>query len=259
MNIGFIGTGKISSAIVEAICTSELHDYQVFVSPRNQEKSLYLESRFDKVTRLESNQGVVDSSDLIFLALRPNIYKEALAELSFSKEQSVVSVIPFSTYNDLQALISPATSISRATPLPTVTTHICPIPVFKPSEKAMMVLSAIGQPFEVSSEEELHTIWTLTCLISPYYDMLDSLAKWASDNSVDHDLANKYVANMFNTLTNAAYQSDKPNFKELSHHAATPGGLNEKTAKKIQNGGAHDAYVKAAEGILELFKKNCNL
>ena len=253
MNIGFLGTGKISSAIVEAICTSDLNDYQVFLSPRNKEKSLLLESKFNRVTRLISNQEVVDSSDIIFLALRPNIFKEVLSELTFSKDQSVISAIPFSTYGDLMKLISPATSVSRAIPLPTVMTHVCPIPVYKPSEKAMRVLNAIGQPFEVNSEKELHTIWTLTCLISPYYDMLNAIAKWASNNSVDQDLATKYVADMFNTLTNAAHQSSIPDFDNLSHHAATPGGLNEKTAKQIQNDGAHDAYVKAAEGILELF------
>ena len=188
MKIGFIGTGKIAGAVVQAICTSEL----------------------------------------VFLALRPPVFREVVSDLVFREDQSVISVIPFTTLENIQKNVAPSTSISRAIPLPTVTTHVCPIPVYKPSEILKNVLNAIGQPFEIESEEELHTIWTLTCLISPYYDMLDSLAKWAMENSVKPELANKYVAGMFNTLTNAAHISENPDFKTLSHHAATPGGLNER-------------------------------
>ena len=48
MKIGFIGTGKIASAVIEAICTSKLMDYEIFVSPRNDVKSRKLESQFDR-------------------------------------------------------------------------------------------------------------------------------------------------------------------------------------------------------------------
>jgi len=254
MKIGFIGTGKISGAVVQAICISDLQDYQIFVSPRNKEVSSSLEKKYKRVKRLESNQAVIDSSDLVFLAIRPPVFHEVVSILNFRHDHSVVSVIPFTTFDKIQEVVSPATIISRATPLPTVTTHVCPIPVHKPSEILLEVLEAIGQPFEVGSEEELHTIWTLTCLISPYYDMLSSLANWAVQNSVDQKLANKYVADMFNTLTNAAHMSDNPDFNSLSHHAATPGGLNERTAKEIEDTGAHEAYISTANGILKMFK-----
>ena len=254
MNIGFIGTGKIAGAIVEAICTSDLEGFNIFVSPRNHEVSSLLDAKYSKVTRLESNQAVFDSSELVFLALRPPVFNDVVTKLNFRQDNSVVSVIPFTTFDKIREVVAPAHTISRATPLPTVTTHVCPIPVYKPSEILLKVLEAIGQPFEVGSEEELHTIWTLTCLISPYYDMLDTLAKWAAKNSVNQELANKYVADMFNTLTNAAHLFDNPDFQSLSHHAATPGGLNERTAKEIQDAESHEAYIKAANGILELFK-----
>ena len=53
MNIGFIGIGKISSAVVEAICTSDLQDYTINLSPRNKERSLELEGKFEYVFRGE--------------------------------------------------------------------------------------------------------------------------------------------------------------------------------------------------------------
>jgi pyrroline-5-carboxylate reductase len=254
MNIGFIGTGKIAAAVVESISTSSLEDYHIYLSPRNEIKSRELASRFEKISREDDNQDVIDKSDVVFLALRPTVFKEVVSMLNFRPEQKIVSLIPFSYYDDLVKAVSPAQTISRATPLPTVLTHTCPIPVYKPDPEVMEILQQIGQPFEVMSEEELHTIWTITCLISPYYDLLAALGEWAAGNAVKKGVAEKYIADMFNTLSYAAHLQDKPGFSKLSHHAATPGGLNERAAGEISDSGAHDAYVEAANNIRNLFK-----
>ncbi len=37
MKLGFIGTGKISSAVVQGLCTSELQDLSIMLSPRNEQ------------------------------------------------------------------------------------------------------------------------------------------------------------------------------------------------------------------------------
>lgn len=254
MNIGFIGTGKIAGAVVESICTSSLEDYRIYLSPRNEIKSRELASRYENISRENNNQAVIDNSEIVFLAVRPALFKEVVSLLNFRAEQKIVSLIPFSYYDDLVMAVSPAQIISRATPLPTVVTHTCPIPVYKPDPEVMVILHQIGQPFEVFSEEELHTIWTITCLISPYYDLLAALGEWASAFDVKKEVAGKYIADMFNTLSYAAHLQDKPDFIQLSHHAATPGGLNERTARQISESGAHDAYVKAANDIRSLFK-----
>jgi pyrroline-5-carboxylate reductase len=254
MNIGFIGTGKISSAVIEAICTSDLQDYQIFVSPRNAIKSTRLEEKFSEVTRTESNQEVVVRAEIIFIALKPDVYKEVLSDLRFKPEHIIVSLIPFSSYGVLKKLVAPAKDISRATPLPTVVNHVCPIQVFRAGETVKRILGTIGQLIEVETEEQLHTIWTLTCLISPYYDLMSELSEWAAGNNVDKELADKYIADMFHSLAKAASLSDAPDFKVLSSHAATPGGLNEWTARSIDGLEAHTAYTKAADFILSKFR-----
>ncbi len=253
MKIGIIGVGKISSAITEAICTSEIVDYEIHLSPRNKEKSLELSEKFDEVHRQKSNQAVVDESDLVFIALRPGVYKSALSELKFTKDQSIVSLIPFLGITELKELVSPAENLSRAIPLPTIVNHVCPVPIFNPSEKVLELFNILAQPLIVNTEKELHTIWTLTCLISPYYDLMSTLSEWSVNNSVDKSLADKYVADMFNSLAFAASNSNNPDFDSLSNHAATPGGLNEKAAAEISDGGAHSAYTDAANGVLRMF------
>lgn len=256
MKIGFIGTGKISSAVIEAICTSKLNDYEIFVSPRNEMRSRKLDGQFSRVTRSISNQEVLDNSDIVFIALKPDIYEHVLSGLSFRKEHMIVSLIPFSTISNLLRLVAPAKNITRATPLPTVVNHICPIQVYNSNPVVNKILECIGQVLDVETEEQLHTIWTLTCLISPYYDLMSELSNWAVSNSVDKSLADKYVADMFNSLALAASKSNNPDFEMLSSHAATPGGLNEWTAKEIGRKGANAEYSKAANYIRGKFQKD---
>jgi len=99
MNIGFIGTGKISSSVVEAICTSKLTDYRIFLSPRNRERSVALENKYGPVKRMTSNQEVLDRSLIVFFALKPDVYKDIISDLEFRNDHIVASLIPYMIYH----------------------------------------------------------------------------------------------------------------------------------------------------------------
>ena len=253
--IGFLGTGKIAAAIVESLCTADAFSNEIILSPRNAEKSAGLSDRFKQVSTALSNQELIDRSDLLFIALKPGVYEELLPTLNFRPEQEIISLIPFMVYSESKSLLSPAGKITRAIPLPAVKTHLCPIPVFNISEQAMDVLSLIGQPFMVKTEAELHVLWTLTCLISPYFDLMGELSEWTADKGLDPALASTYVSDMFQALANESGAAGIPDFPELARGAATPGGMNEWTAEYIRRAGAHRAYTDAADEILSRFKQ----
>jgi pyrroline-5-carboxylate reductase len=251
--IGFIGAGKISSAIVEAICTSSLKNYSIKLSPRSRNRSMDLANRYTPVKRMESNQQVLDDADIVFIALKPDVYRDIITDLEFRHDHIVVSLIPYTRKDILSELVKPAKSVSRAIPLPTVVNHNCPIPVFSPVQHVMEIFSAIGQPIVLEDEDQLHVLWALTGLITPYYDLLSELSIWSVDNGVRKEMADKYIADMFRSLSNAASIRTDIDFQELSGHAATPGGMNERAGKEIGDSGAHNAYIKAAGEILIKF------
>lgn len=66
-------------------------------------------------------------------------------------------------------------------------------------------------------------IWTLTCLITPYYDLLGELSGWTISKGIKKSTAYRYIADVFDSLVNAAGQMPEPDFAGLAHHAATPG------------------------------------
>lgn len=253
MKLGFIGTGKIASAVLEAICGSDLQDYEIFISPRNEQNSKTLAAKYEPVQRANSNQEVLDQADIIFVALKTDVFENILRGLSFRNDHTVVSLIPYSTISLLKALVFPATNISRATPLPTVVHHVCPVQVLNANSEVKRIFSSIGQVLEVETEKQFQAIWTLTGLISPYYDLMAALSDWAVENDVEKSIADKYIADMFHSLSLAASKSAHPDFNALSTHAATPGGLNEWAGEFIKSAGAHEAYKKAADHILKKF------
>jgi pyrroline-5-carboxylate reductase len=254
MKLGFIGTGKIASAIVEGLCSLNIEGLSVNLSPRNEENSVSLAAKYASVTRLESNQAVLDQSDIIFISVTPKIVKSVLGELTFNSGHTIVSLVPLLKYADLAEAVSPAVNLSRAIPLPSVVNHNCPIPLYKATDAIIELFAHIGQPLIVNSEEELHAIWTLTGLVTPFYDLLGELSQWTTTKGVAKETADKYIANLFQSLTYMAQHAEVIDFEELAKHAATPNGMNEQAGKEIKEKGAHQLYITACEHLLDRFK-----
>lgn len=253
MKIGFIGIGKIASAVVQGLCTSEAEGLEIFLSPRNEELSLSLAARYANVSRLADNQAVVDASDVVIIAVRPPVAKEVLGALRFREEQTVVSLVALLPFAPLRELTLPAAVACRAIPLPTVVQHNCPIPLFHADERVTRLFSYLGETLPVEDEAGLHALWTLTGLITPYYDLLGRLSEWTVAHGVQPGTANAYVANLFQSLSFLAQQSKPIDFSELAKHAATPGGINEQAGKEIGAAGAHAAWAAAADRVLVRF------
>ena len=255
MKLGFIGTGNIASAVIEGFCTADINDLVIYLSPRNEAQSKQLATQFAAVARMASNQEVLNQADIIFIAVRPAIAEAVTRELQFDKRHTVVSFVPFLKFETLADACRPAGAVCRAIPLPSAKAHQCPIPVFASTPAITGLLKYIGQPLEVNDEYQLHTLWTLTGLITPFYDMLRGLSDWTVKKGVPPATASAYVANLFHALSYMAQQANPINFEELSSHAATPNGMNEQAGKEIRESGAHEEYVKAADRLMERFKK----
>jgi len=71
VRLGFVGTGAITSAIVTGLNAAGIGDDTILVSPRNAETAASLAAMFAGVTVAASNQAVLDGSDIVMLAVRP--------------------------------------------------------------------------------------------------------------------------------------------------------------------------------------------
>jgi pyrroline-5-carboxylate reductase len=76
MNLGFIGTGKITSSVITGICNSKISYKKILISPRNKKIAKNLKQKFKKVIIAKDNQEIVDKCDWVFLSVTPTIGKK---------------------------------------------------------------------------------------------------------------------------------------------------------------------------------------
>ncbi len=87
MILGFLGTGRITSSVIEGIFKSKLRIKKIYISPRNKIIAKKLSKRFKKVTISRNNQQLIDKSDWVFLAVTPKVGGKILKTLNFKKNQ----------------------------------------------------------------------------------------------------------------------------------------------------------------------------
>jgi len=249
MKLGFIGTGRITTALVEGFCTSLDPPQTILVSPRNAEKAARLAARFPQVTVGRDNQAVVDGCDCVFLALRPPTVS-VLGALSFRPDQHVISLIPTRPFALIKELVEPAENLAWALPLPSVARHLGPILIYPGEPFVVDLLARVARPIILGDLEQLRTLWTSTALIAPFYALIEEASQWAEDAGVDRDIAGAYLASMFHALAALAMEVPAGQFSGLIADAATPGGLNEQALNEIRSVDGYRPFLDALDSVL---------
>jgi pyrroline-5-carboxylate reductase len=250
--LGFIGTGNIVSAVVEGFCTSG-NPCQILVSPRNEQKGRNLAARFSQVTRAGSNQEVLDHSDVVLLGVRAGIAPELLEHLRFREDHTVLSFIPVIPLGTLAGLVRMVRRVFKVLPLPYAAKHLGLVPFFPADPAVADLLGSLGEPMPVRDERELHLLWAMTGLISPFYAHLELIRAWCAAGGADPAVSKRYTASMYASLAGLAESPDSGDFAALAQEAATPGGMNEMAMRMTREGTTYLDLRRSLDAILERF------
>ena len=90
MRVGFLGTGRIAAALVDALAPA---GHQIELTRRGRATSAALAERHPRVAVHDDPQAVVDRSEVVFLCLMAATAWELLPKLQFRPEQEVVNVM----------------------------------------------------------------------------------------------------------------------------------------------------------------------
>ena len=76
--LGLLGCGKIGSAVMTGYCSENgWQPDHVFISARTASKAQSLQKAFpSRVTIVQDNQTLIDSCDIVFIGLLPNVAQE---------------------------------------------------------------------------------------------------------------------------------------------------------------------------------------
>ena len=249
LRIGIIGTGKINTAVTEGLLRAGIGNLEVVVSPRSRDRAERLASRHASVRVGTDNQDVLECSDVVFAALLPGAAEKILSGLRFRRRHTIFCLVPTLTLSDLKQILAPAGRIFRAVPLLSVSYNLGPLVYYPENSEAEDLLGRLGHALAAPDERQLHLLWALTGLISPYYALLARLSGSLIERGVDPDLAAGYTARLFQALSALPLGSGQ-DLDVLSEEAATPGGMNAMALRMIGDSGAFESFRTALDAVI---------
>jgi len=255
MKLGFIGTGKITSAVITGICTSKISFNKILISPRNRNISKKLSKRFAKVKIAKTNQEIVDKCNWIFLAITPKVGEEIIPKLKFKQNQKIISFISTIDLAHLKKFIKKKIKIVRAIPLPPISIGKGPVPIYPPDKQVKSFFDKIGTTIEINSEKLSNNFWSMSGMMAPFYEMLKIQSDWLVKKGIARNKAQKYITSLFVALSEDSVLNSKKQLKYLVANSQTPGGLNEQGVKELRKSGFYKSLEKSLNSILKRLNK----
>ena len=251
MKLGFIGTGKITSAVIIGVCTSKISYKKILVSPRNKDIARKLKKKFRKVSIAKNNQEIVNSCNWVFLAVTPTVGEKIIKHLKFRSSQTIVSFISTMTLSQLKKAIKVKAKIVRAIPLPPISLKKGPVPICPPNKKVKDFFNKLGTTVEIKNEKLSQNFWATSGMMAAFYELLNSMSNWLVKRGVKRDKAQKYITSLFVALSEDAVVNSKKDLKHLVKESQTPKGLNEQGVKELRKAGFYRSTEKTLNSILE--------
>jgi|TARA_B110000285_G_scaffold96003_1_gene109509 pyrroline-5-carboxylate reductase len=254
MNIGFIGTGKITTSVIQGLFRSKIKLKQILISERNKKNSSALSKQFKKVKVVKNNQDIINNSSWVFIAVVPTVAKKILQELTFKKNQTVVSFVSTLNMNYLKKTIRPATSIVKAAPLPTIASTLGPIILFPNNAKVTKFFNHLGMAIVAKNEQENNHLWAMTATMATFFEYCNTLESWLVKRKVNPNKAKDLIASLMFGLSHSMLLS-KTKTKQLVSDYQTKKGINEEFLKGLKQSGTFNAMNSNLTKILERIKK----
>ncbi len=236
MQIGFIGTGTISSAVIEGLQRlPERHE--IVVSPRSETISTALAARYPNVRRAGSNAEVA-RADLVFLGMRPAHLEAALEGIDFGPGQLVASMVAGFSLADAAARW-PQAKICRFIPLPGIARGIGPMTTYPAVPEIASLFTPLGDLFVTESERQLD-FGGLNAFMSTYFELQHHLIGFATAAGHDEAATRRYVVSLLAMMADTSRRTDAAKFARLVQEHETKGGLNESVRKALLVAGWFD-------------------
>ena len=265
--IGFIGTGKMGEALIKGILHAKLvSSDRIYASDADISK-LNLLQKTCKISTCKDNCETVLNSDIIIIAVKPQIVPAVLKEIKNSiKDQLIISIaagVPIETY---ETALPKGTKVVRVMPniaamVREAASAVCSGSAVTWEEEAIAagIFNSIGRTVMLP-EHLLDAVTGLSGSGPAYIFMIiEALADGGVFEGLDRNTAKILAAQ---TVLGAAKMvlDDKIHTGELKDMVTSPGGTTIRGIRVLEDRGVRiammDAVIEACERSKELGKKN---
>lgn len=259
MVIGFIGLGNMASAMVRGIAAAQLEGVTLCGHNPHPEKAKELAEQCG-LRLLPSNQAVLDASDVVVLAVKPQILESVLAELAPPPGRLFISVAAGKELAWLEARLGQA-AIIRVMPninavVGASVTGWCVNDAVSDEQKALAatLLGTFGTAVEVP--EKFMGIVSAIGGAAPAYTYLyiNALAEAAVQAGMPKGMAVEIAAAMAEGSGRMVRLSGQHPWA-LIDRVTSPGGTTVEGLLALQQGGFEPAVHAAVQAVLEKDKR----
>ena len=252
MILGFLGTGHITSSVIEGIFKSKLKIKKIYISPRNRIIAKKLSKRFKKIRISKNNQQLIDKSNWIFLAITPQVGHKILKHLQFKKNKKIISFISTINSKNLKKYTKNK-NISRVIPLPFIGMKKGPIIIYPVDKTLRNFFKHLGKVFQVKNEKVSKAFWSSSSFMASYYNLLFTTSNWLASKGIKRQEAENYTRELFLALSEDSIFKNKLTLKKLLSDSQTPGGTNAFVLQQLKKNRFYKIQQKALNSIFKKF------
>ena len=266
--IGFIGAGNMGSAMIGGICQSGI------LSPAQMIVSAHSTATLEKINAAYGikttpfNEEVAASSDILFLAIKPNKFAEVLPSIASSLKEDciVVSVAAGQSIAAIEALLGDHIKLVRAMPnTPALVSESMSALCHNPNvtEDELSYIQQLFQCFgkaEVITEEMMDAVIGVSGSSPAYvYMFIEAMADAAVADGMPRSMAYKFAAQAVLGAAKMVLETGK-HPGELKDAVCSPGGTTIEAVAALEAGGFRNTVISAQRACVqkskEMTKKN---
>lgn len=231
--VGFMGAGNLAQAIIKGLVeTKALPPDHIFVSNRSEGKLQKVTETY-KVQAKATNEELVDSANVIVLAMKPQDLASAIDPIasSFQQDQIVMSLAAGVTIRSLEKKL-PQCRIIRV--MPNTPSLIGKGVIgYLASSKAQTLSTVVedlfkpcGKVIECEDEDQFEALM-IACSSGPgfIFELMTYWMEWIEERGFDHQLAREMTVQTFLGASMLASQSRESSIEDLIAKVASKKGV----------------------------------
>lgn len=264
MKIGFIGTGNMANAIIKGILAAGVMDGKdISVFDIDQNKSAKCGDAYGVFPAAAMN-GLIESSDAIVLAVKPNVFATLLPQIGKELEKKnplIISIAAGKSIEFIENLLPYKAAVVRV--MPNINAKVagamcayCANHQVTDDQKVFVaeIFHAVGHI--IALDESYFPLFGVLAGSAPAfaYMFIDSLARAGVKNGMNKQVALQIAAQTVYGSAKMILESDEHPW-ELIDHVCSPGGTTIEGICQLQECGLEAAVTKAVDAGVAKDKK----
>lgn len=252
--IGFIGGGNMASSLIGGLLADGYDPKRIVVSDPDSEKLAQLAARFGIVAAAD-NSDAVNRSNVVVLAVKPQILEEAACDLAISvqsRKPLLVSIVAGVREKDLQRWLGGGIALVRAMPntpallqAGATALHADDRVSEQQRDQAETILRAVGLTRWVENEDMMDIVTALSGSGPAYFFLvMEALEQAGNELGLPADTTRLLILQTALGASRMAIES-KLGPGELRANVTSPGGTTEKALQTLAEGGLQELIIKA--------------